>query len=144
MPASAIVYALIAWCGLAITVNLEAVGGLMLYSLLVNPAAAARQVTERFDRALVLAALLAAGSAAGGLGLSLGLDWPAGASIVLVQHFGLVGAAVATACPPPPDADHRHVFASSLIPPGPVTFPLLFQRARVMDRHARTKRRKDQ
>jgi manganese/iron transport system permease protein len=85
LPAGAIAYALIAWCGLAITVNLEAVGGLMLYSLLVNPAAAARQLSDRFSRALVLSALLAAGSAAGGLALALGIDWPAGASIVLVS-----------------------------------------------------------
>ncbi|MBI5380426.1 MAG: metal ABC transporter permease [Opitutae bacterium] len=94
LPASAIVYALIAWCGLAITVNLEAVGGLMLYSLLVNPAAAARQLTDRFSRALALAAMLAAGSAAGGLGLALWRDWPAGASIVLVSSavFALAAA----------------------------------------------------
>jgi manganese/iron transport system permease protein len=85
LPAGAIAYALIAWCGLAITVNLEAVGGLMLYSLLVNPAAAARQLTDRFSSALVLSVLLAASSAAGGLGLALSLDWPAGASIVLVS-----------------------------------------------------------
>jgi len=97
LPASAIVYALIAWCGLAITVNLEAVGGLMLYSLLVNPAAAARQFTDGFSRALVLAAVLAAGSAAGGLGLSLGLDWPAGASIVLVSSAVFAVAAVGRA-----------------------------------------------
>jgi manganese/iron transport system permease protein len=94
LPASAIVYALIAWCGLAITVNLEAVGGLMLYSLLVNPAAAARQLTDRFSRALVLAGVLAAGSAAGGLLLSLRLDWPAGASIVLVSSAVFAAAAL--------------------------------------------------
>jgi ABC-type Mn2+/Zn2+ transport system permease subunit len=43
---------------------------------------------------LVLAALLAAGSAAGGLGLSLRLDWPAGASIVLVSSAVFTVAAV--------------------------------------------------
>lgn len=85
LPAGIIVYGLIAWCGMAITANLEAIGGLMLYSLLVNPAAAARRCTEHFATALVLSAVFAAGSAAGGLALALVLDWPAGASIVIVS-----------------------------------------------------------
>lgn len=83
LPAGAITYAVIAWCGLAITVNLEAIGGLMLYSLLINPAAAARQLSENFDRALALSILLAVLSACGGLALSMSLRWPVGASIVL-------------------------------------------------------------
>jgi len=95
LPAGAIAYAVIAWCGLAITVNLEAIGGLMLYSLLVNPAAAARQLTTRFSPALLLSVLFAAGSAAGGLGLALRCDWPVGASIVLVS--GVVFAAAVAA-----------------------------------------------
>jgi manganese/iron transport system permease protein len=94
LPAGAITYALIIWCGLTITVNLEAVGGLMLYSLLVNPAAAARQLTDRFTHALGLAMLLAAVSAAGGLLLALSLNWPAGASIVLVSSAVFVAAAI--------------------------------------------------
>jgi manganese/iron transport system permease protein len=85
LPAAAILYAIILWCGLVITVNLEAVGGLMLYSLLVNPAAAARQLTKRFAPALLLSILLAALSAAAGLGLALLVDWPVGATIVLVS-----------------------------------------------------------
>jgi manganese/iron transport system permease protein len=97
LPAGAILYGLVAWCGLAITVNLEAVGGLMLYSLLVNPAAAARQLTDRFSRALALTVLLAAGSAAGGLALAMGLDWPAGASIVLVSSGMFAAAAIVRA-----------------------------------------------
>jgi manganese/iron transport system permease protein len=97
LPAGAIAYALIAWCGLTITVNLEAVGGLMLYSLLVNPAVAARQLTDRFSSALVLAVLLAAGSAAGGLGLALHLNWPVGASIVLVSSAVFAAAAATRA-----------------------------------------------
>ena len=91
LPAGAIVYALIGWCGLAITANLEAVGGLMLYSLLINPAAAARRCTDRFGPALALSALFAAGSAAAGLGVALALNWPAGASIVLVSSALFVG-----------------------------------------------------
>ena len=94
IPAGAITYALLAWCGLAVTVNLEAVGGLMLYSLLVNPAAAARQVTTQFSAALVWSVVFAAGSACGWLALSLGLNWPVGASIVLVSSAVFAAAAL--------------------------------------------------
>ena len=85
LPAAAYVYALLAWSGLTIAVNLEAVGGLMLYSLLINPAAAARQLSERFLTTLLLSVGLAVACATGGLGLAVALEWPAGASIVLVS-----------------------------------------------------------
>ena len=85
VPASAIFYGLLLWCGLAVTVNLQAVGGLMLYSLVVNPAAAARQITDRYEASFAWTVGLAVASACGGLGLSLAAGWPAGASIVLVS-----------------------------------------------------------
>ncbi|MDD3178760.1 MAG: metal ABC transporter permease [Opitutaceae bacterium] len=85
VPASAIFYGLLIWCGLAVTVNLQAVGGLMLYSLVVNPAAAARQLTERYDAALGWTVAFAVASACGGLGLSLAAGWPTGASIVIIS-----------------------------------------------------------
>jgi manganese/iron transport system permease protein len=92
LPAAAFVYALLAWSGLAVAVNLEAVGGLMLYSLLINPAAAARQLSERFVPALLLSVALAIASATGGLGLAIVCEWPAGASIVLVSSCIFAGA----------------------------------------------------
>jgi manganese/iron transport system permease protein len=85
VPASAVFYGLLLWCGLAVTVNLQAVGGLMLYSLVVNPAAAARQITDRYEASLAWTIGLAVAAACGGLGLSLAIGWPAGASIVLVS-----------------------------------------------------------
>ena len=95
VPASAVFYGLLLWCGLAVTVNLQAVGSLMLYSLVVNPAAAARQITGRYDAALGWTVALAVASACGGLGLSLTAGWPAGASIVMVSSalFALAVAA---------------------------------------------------
>jgi len=92
LPAAAFTYALLAWSGLAVAVNLQAVGGLMLYSLLINPAAAARQLSERFVPALLLSVALAVVSAAGGLGLAIACEWPAGASIVLVSSVIFAGA----------------------------------------------------
>jgi manganese/iron transport system permease protein len=92
LPAAVFVYALLAWSGLAVAVNLEAVGGLMLYSLLINPAAAARQLSERFVTTLLLSVVLSITCAVGGLGLAIALEWPAGASIVLVSSLVFAGA----------------------------------------------------
>lgn len=85
--AAAIYYAIIALCGFTVTVNLNIVGGLMLYSLLTNPAVAALQFARTYRAAVAGAMALGALCAAGGLALSFGLDWPAGASIVLVSSL---------------------------------------------------------
>lgn len=83
IPANALYYVLLALCGTTVTVNLNVVGGLMLYSLLTQPAATALRLTRHTGTAMALSALLGACAAVGGLALSLTLDWPAGASIVV-------------------------------------------------------------
>jgi manganese/iron transport system permease protein len=76
-----------------ITVNLETVGGLMLYSLISNPAVAALRLARSYRSALALGALFGALSALGGFLAAYWLDLPAGACIVLVSS-ALVGIAV--------------------------------------------------
>lgn len=83
--AATIYYALIVLCGFVVTVNLQIVGGLMLYSLLTNPAVAALQLTSGFRSGLAVSMILGCVCAMGGLALSFGLNWPAGSSIVLVS-----------------------------------------------------------
>jgi manganese/iron transport system permease protein len=83
--AAAFYYLIIVLCGFAVTVNLNIVGGLMLYSLLTNPAVAALQLGRRYGQVIGLAMGLGALSAVGGLAVSWALDWPAGASIVVVS-----------------------------------------------------------
>lgn len=83
--ATALYYAMIALCGFTVTVNLNIVGGLMLYSLLINPAAAALQLARGYKAVVFLSMTLGALSAVGGLLVSFLLNWPAGASIVLVS-----------------------------------------------------------
>jgi len=73
-----------------ITVNLETVGGLMLYSLISNPAIAALRTARGYPSALALGSLFGALSALGGLLVAYLLDLPAGACIVLVSS-ALVG-----------------------------------------------------
>ncbi len=73
-------------------VNLETVGGLMVYSLVANPAAAALRLGRSFAGVLWLSPLLGAAAAVGGFGIAWGLDLPVGACIVLVSS-AMVGAA---------------------------------------------------
>jgi manganese/iron transport system permease protein len=76
-----------------ITVNLETVGGLMLYSLIANPAVAALRVATSYRTALTLGSVFGALSALGGFLAAYWLDLPAGACIVLVSS-ALVGVVI--------------------------------------------------
>lgn len=72
-------------CGVVLAVNLPLVGGLMIFSLITNPAAAAYQVC-RGHRAVVVASILfGVASAVGGFLVSYVLDLPTGACIVLAS-----------------------------------------------------------
>jgi manganese/iron transport system permease protein len=76
-----------------LTVNFQTVGGLMIYSLISNPAAAAFQVGRGCRRVLLLSALFGAASGLGGFLIAAATDLPSGAVIVLVSS-ALVGLAV--------------------------------------------------
>jgi manganese/iron transport system permease protein len=82
----------------SITIHFRAVGGLMIYSLLTNPAAAAIVLVRRFDRLLIVAAGLGAASGVGGFLLSLATDLPAGAMIVIVSSLLTAASVVVAWC----------------------------------------------
>lgn len=75
----------LALCGLVLAVNLQTVGGLMIFALIANPAAAALQVGKGYRAICLLATTLGAISALGGLLGAWLLDLPTGACIVLVS-----------------------------------------------------------
>ena len=75
-----------------LTVNFQTVGGLMIYSLISNPAAAAFQVVRGCRRVLLLSAAFGAVSGLGGFLIAAATDLPSGAIIVLVSS-ALVGTA---------------------------------------------------
>ena len=77
------------------TVNFQTVGGLMIYSLITNPAAAAFQLVKGNGRALLLAVFFGAISGLGGFLLSAVTDLPCGAVIVLLSSFLVVLCALA-------------------------------------------------
>ncbi|MFG0331298.1 MAG: iron chelate uptake ABC transporter family permease subunit [Phycisphaerales bacterium] len=73
-----------------IVIGLQTVGVVLMVATLITPAAAARQWTDRLSVMLVLAALIGAGSAAGGAIWSGFANVPTGPAIVLVASALLV------------------------------------------------------
>ena len=76
-----------------LTVSFQTVGGLMIYSLISNPAAAAFQLARGCRRALWLSAGFGAASGLGGFLIAAATDLPSGAVIVLVSSALLLAAA---------------------------------------------------
>jgi len=68
-----------------LTVNFQTVGGLMIYSLISNPAAAAFQLARGCRTALLGSAAFGAASGFGGFLIAAATDLPSGAVIVLVS-----------------------------------------------------------
>lgn len=86
--ASGVMPAMVLWLvlfvvGLTVAASLGAVGGLLVFSLIVNPAAAAYQLTYSLKRMFILAGMLGVTSAWLGFLLSWWLDLPVGALITL-------------------------------------------------------------
>ena len=90
IPANAIHYASLILMGLVVAFALKAVGGLLIYSLIVTPAATALQLTYSLRSMFVISALLGATSSALGLWISFYLSLPPGAAIVLVAALILI------------------------------------------------------
>jgi len=64
------------------------VGIILVSALLVIPGALARNLTRHIVGMLWVSAGAAVAATLGGLFLSLGLDWPSGATVVLVLALG--------------------------------------------------------
>ena len=94
IPATLIFYGLLFSTGVTITASLQSIGGLLIYSLILNPAAAAYQLTYSLKRMLLIAVAFGIISCWAGLSASYFLDIPSGASIVITSSiiFGLATA----------------------------------------------------
>lgn len=75
----------LALCGLTISVNLPIIGGLMIFCLITNPAAAAYQICRGHKAVVITATLFGVLSTVLGFLVSFWLDLPTGACIVLVS-----------------------------------------------------------
>lgn len=91
IPATLILYGIIFLTGTTITASLRSIGGLLIFSLILNPAAAAYQLTYSMKKMFVLASVFGVLSGWIGLLASYLLDIPSGAAIVITSSviFGL-------------------------------------------------------
>jgi len=94
IPATVIFYGLLFSTGVTITASLQSIGGLLIYSLILNPAAAAYQLTYSLKRMLLIAVAFGVISCWAGLAASYFFDVPSGAAIVITSAiiFGLATA----------------------------------------------------
>lgn len=90
LPEGVLFAAVLMLSAAVVAVNLETVGGLLLYALICNPAVAALRWARGFRAAALLGAALGAASAVAGFLVAWAFDVPAGAAIVLVSSL-LVG-----------------------------------------------------
>jgi manganese/iron transport system permease protein len=94
IPATVIFYGLLFSTGVTITASLQSIGGLLIYCLILNPAAAAYQLTYSLKRMLLIAVAFGVISCWVGLVASYFFDVPSGAAIVITSSiiFGLATA----------------------------------------------------
>lgn len=84
VPVTKLSYLFLVMVALVIDVSITAIGAILVFAMLITPAATAYQLTYNIDRLLVLAAVFGVISSVGGLMLAYILDWPSGATIVLL------------------------------------------------------------
>ncbi|MBD3377270.1 hypothetical protein GF406_19740 [candidate division KSB1 bacterium] len=84
----------LAICGITLSVNLPIIGGLMIFSLITNPAAAAYLICKGHKTVIITSTIFGILSTIIGFFASFWLDLPTGACIVLVSTlvFGLSAA----------------------------------------------------
>jgi zinc transport system permease protein len=84
LPTERLYFALLCLVALTVVVLIRVVGIVMVIALLTIPAAMARQFTHNFKKMMLLSILLGIVFTQCGLWLSYLLDWPSGATIILV------------------------------------------------------------
>lgn len=87
VPERAIFFSMILLIGIAVTGNLNTVGGLLVFSLVVSPASAAYQLTYRLRTMYLLSVFFALSSCLVGFFLSWVFDLPTGAAIICVASL---------------------------------------------------------
>jgi manganese/iron transport system permease protein len=94
IPATVIFYGLLFSTGVTITASLQSIGGLLIFCLILNPAAAAYQLTYSLKRMIFIAIGFGVISCWAGLVASYFFDVPSGAAIVITSSiiFGLATA----------------------------------------------------
>ncbi len=87
IPATLVFYSIIFLTGATITVTLRSIGGLLIFSLILNPAAAANQLTYSMKRMILISMGFGVLSCWIGLFFSYVLNIPSGATIVITSSL---------------------------------------------------------
>ncbi len=94
LPTEKLEYLLLAMLAVVVVVALQAVGIILVISMLITPAAAALQLTRSFTSAMKVAVVVGVASGVGGLYLSYHFNLPSGPMMALIA-FTIFVAAVA-------------------------------------------------
>ncbi len=94
LPATLILYGVLFLTGATVTAALRSIGGLLIFSLILNPAAAAYQLTYSMKRMFLLAAAFGVLSGWVGLLFSYLFNIPSGATIVVTSSVIFMIAAI--------------------------------------------------
>jgi len=94
IPATLILYGILFLTGATITATLRSIGGILIFSLILNPAAAAYQLTYSMKRMFLLSASFGVFSGWMGLLMSYLFDIPSGATIVVTSSVIFMLAAI--------------------------------------------------
>ena len=94
IPATVILYGILFLTGATITASLRSIGGLLIFSLILNPAAAAYQLSYSMKKMFLLSAAFGVLSGWMGLFFSYLFDIPSGATIVVTSSVIFMLAAV--------------------------------------------------
>ncbi|MQY72679.1 MAG: metal ABC transporter permease [Dehalococcoidia bacterium] len=94
IPATLVLYGILFLTGATITATLRSIGGLLIFSLILNPAAAAYQLTYSMKRMFLLSAAFGVLSGWTGLLFSYLFNIPSGATIVITSSLIFMLAAV--------------------------------------------------
>jgi manganese/iron transport system permease protein len=84
LPVFGLDLALYVMVAIAIVISIQTIGNILVLALLITPAAAARLLTDRLGRMMILAPVIGGFCALFGLYISWSFDLPAGGTIVLL------------------------------------------------------------
>ncbi len=94
IPDRVIFYGILLFAGAIIAVNLNTIGGLLIFSLVINPAAAAYQLTYSLKKMFFISAIFGVFSCFLGLFFSWYLNFPPGAVIIISSSLIFVSCVV--------------------------------------------------
>ena len=94
IPATLFLYGVLFLTGATITVSLTSIGGLLIFSLILNPAAAAYQMTYSMKKMFLLSAMFGVLSGWIGLLFSYIFNIPSGATIVVTSSLIFLAASI--------------------------------------------------